>query len=327
MRAHLARRGLAAEVLPHPDFPDAPVNRLRFAVPDPAPRLSVLIPTRDRPDLLSRCVAALRRTDWPDLEILIADNGSERPETLDLLRRLAADTPGLRVLPRPGPFNYARLCNDMAAEATGEVLTLMNDDAEPLDPGWARETVPLALRPDIGCVGARLLFPDGSLQHAGVVLGVGHGAEHMPALLPPGEPGHFARALPHRRVAAVTGAVLTIRRTLYAELGGLDAEHLPVTSNDIDLCLKASAAGLANLHAPHAVFRHLQSASRGPDDTPEKRAAFAAANALMDRRWGLGAWSDPHYSPHLSDAYPGYAPARTPRSLAPRLGLPPQRRR
>src|SRR5690606_39042414 len=224
----------------------APAGGLRvvWPVPAPAPLVSVIVPTRDRAELMATCAdGVLSRTDYPNLELLIVDNGSVEPETAALFERLRAD-PRVRVIPDPAPFNYSRLNNLAARQARGEVLVLLNNDIDVIGPGWLRELVGQAMRPDVGAAGARLLFVDGRVQHAGIALGVGGVASYYHPFVERQARGYRDALVLVREVSAVTGACLALRREVYERVGGLEEEHLAVAFNDVDLCLKIREAGL-----------------------------------------------------------------------------------
>ena len=181
VRDHLDSRGDKEAVLkPAPQIPSA--IRVIWPVPEPPPLVSVIVPTRDRADLLARCVeGVLHRTDYSNLELLIVDNGSIEPATQTLFDQLTREESRVRILRHPGPFNYSALNNAAAREANGEILLLLNNDIEVIEPGWLRELVSQALRPDVGIVGAKLLYPNERVQHAGMVLGPeGHGSPLAP---------------------------------------------------------------------------------------------------------------------------------------------------
>ena len=297
--------------------PVAPMwNRVIRPVPDPAPLVSVIVPTRDHSALLRSCARGLLQvTDYPALELLIVDNGSEEEATAALFAELARDS-RVRILRAPGPFNYSRLNNQATREARGELLLLMNNDVEAVDPLWLREMVSHAVRPDVGAVGARLLYADGRLQHAGVVLGIGGVAVHIHSRASRGDPGHFGSLALTRQVSAVTGACLMLRREVFTAIGGLDESNLPIAFNDVDLCLRIRERGLRVLWTPFAELLHLESVSRGSDMRPERRDGFAREVAYMKRRWGKTLTSDPFYNPNLSlslgDYHPAIPPRRTP---------------
>ncbi len=300
----LSRRGSEAAVRP---------ARIIYALPNPPPRLSVIIPTRDRADLLRACTAGLlHRTDYPDLELVIVDNGSAQPEAVRLLSELDADR-RVRVLAQPGPFNWSALNNAGVAAMQGEVAVLLNNDIEVIEPGWLREMAAQAIRPEVGAVGAKLLYPDGRVQHAGVVLGPHGRGTHVWRFSAAEAPGYLDQLRVLRRVTAVTGACLAIRRVTYQQAGGCD-EALPVTWNDVDLCLRVRRLGLQVVWTPYARLIHREQASRGSDDTPERQASFRAAEAIMRTRWGDALDRDPFWSPHLR-------PAEGPDEIEPRLAI------
>ena len=292
---HLARRGISANSELQPFG-----VRVHFALPAAQPRVSVVIPTRNGLALLRTCVeGVLHKTDYTALEVVIVDNGSDDPACLRYLQHIAQD-PRVRVRRDDGPFNYAALNNAAVAECTGDVIALLNNDIEVTGPGWLREMVSLALLPGIGAVGAKLLYGDRSVQHAGVVLGVGGGAGHVLRRLPSNEGGYLGRAQRLQAVSAVTAACLVVRRDLYEAVGGLDAEHFAVAFNDIDFCLRLRKRGLRNLYTPHAVLLHHESVSRGSDRAPAQQQRFAAEQAAFHKRWGKLLQHDPAYNPNLT---------------------------
>ncbi|NEX17337.1 MAG: glycosyltransferase family 2 protein [Halochromatium sp.] len=297
LRAHLATTHPEASAEPGP-FPNS--YRVRWALPPRRPLVSVLLPTRDRLDLLAPCVdAVLERTDYPALEMLIIDNDSRCQATLGYLEEVQQH-PRVRVLDWPHPFNFSAIVNAAAAEASGELLLLLNNDVTPINADWLSELVSQALRPEIGCVGAKLLFPDERVQHAGVILGIGGVAGHAHKFFHRAEHGYFGRLQLTQNLSAVTAACLLVRRELFMQVGGFDAEHLPVSFNDVDFCLRVRDAGYRNLWTPYAELYHHESASRGADDSPAKQARFGAELAWMQRRWGRRLRLDPAYNPNLT---------------------------
>lgn len=297
LAAHLAR------ILPAPprvtDGPLPGSHALVWPLPAKPPRLSVIVPTRDHADDLARCLAGLERSNWPDAEILVIDNRSTEPSARALLGQLAG-RPGFQVLSYEKAFNYSAINNWAALHATGDLLLLLNNDATLVEPESLRRMAGQALRPGIGAVGARLLYPDGRLQHAGTVLGQGGVAGH----LLPGSPGDAAgpqnRLRLTHRASAVTAAALMLRRDLWQAVGGMDDVNLPVAFNDVDLCLKLDERGHGAIVECGAVFTHAESISRGEDRTPAEQARFAAEIAHMKRRWGHRLTADPWHNPALS---------------------------
>jgi GT2 family glycosyltransferase len=185
----------------------------------------------------------------------------------------------------PGPFNFSKINNDAARHAKGQVLVLLNDDTEVITPDWLEELVSHAMRDGIGAVGAKLLYPDNSVQHGGVILGVGGIAAHAHRFLPHDAPGHMNLAVSIQAIAAVTGACLAVRREHFEAVGGLD-ESLAVAFNDIDFCLRLRQTGLRNVFTPWAQLYHHESLSRGLDDSDAKRRVYQQEKLLMQERWG-----------------------------------------
>jgi GT2 family glycosyltransferase len=309
VQEHLERVGIAAEVLPSSAM--ARMNRVRFALPTVAPLVSIIIPTRDRADLLGMCLDSLvQRTTYPNYEVVIVDNGSVEAATRALFARLP---PALfRIVRDDGPFNFSALNNVAARLAKGSMLCLMNNDIEILTPDWLEDMLGFAARPDVGCVGARLWYPDGRLQHAGVVLGIGGIAGHAHKLLPKGDAGYFGRAVAHQSYSVVTAACLLVRRDVFEQVGGLD-EELAIAFNDVDFCLRVRAAGYRNVWTPYAEMVHHESASRGGEDTPAKQERFATEAGFVRRRWGTQLDSDPAYNVNLSVDYEDFSYAWPPR--------------
>jgi GT2 family glycosyltransferase len=269
------------------------------------PLVTVIIPTRNRADLLRTCIAGLRATRYPDLEIIIANNDSDDPETLAYLRVLAGE--GVTILEQPGPFNYSTINNNAVAAAQGELLCLMNNDIEVLSPDWLAIMATQALRLEVGAVGAQLLYPDGRIQHAGVVIGVGNAAGHAHRFLQPEAEGYFRRHALPQFVSAVTGACLVVRKERFLAVGGLDEANFAVAFNDVDLCLKLNARGWQSFYEPRAVLVHHESVSRGLDTDPVGAARFAGELAALQRIWRTNEIVDPYHHPMLSRASEQFA--------------------
>ncbi len=290
--------------------------RVRLPLPSPPPVVSVIIPTRDRGELVRRCIETLRKnTTYPAYEILVVDNDTTDPATLALFDELTTSGQA-RVIRHPGPFNFSAINNSAVRKARGSVLVFLNNDIEVHDAGWLEEMTGWALREDVGGVGCRLLYGDGTVQHAGVVIGMEGLASHVFQHSAPDDPGQGGAALVAREAGAVTAACLVMRRGLFEEVGGFD-ERLAVAFNDIDLCLRLRARGKAIIYTPFAELLHLESSSRGPDTTPEKRARTAAEAARVFERNGRLARYDPYYSPNLSLADPRATLAFPPRTKKP----------
>ncbi|NEX19403.1 glycosyltransferase [Thiorhodococcus mannitoliphagus] len=289
------------EVLPHQSG-DPSLRYVRWPA-DNSPKVSILIPTRDRLDLLRACVESLlSHTDYPDFEVLILDNDSRETETLDWLKQLSQE-PRCRVIPCPGAFNYSRINNLGVAASEGELLCLLNNDTlvPETSAHWLKEMVSRLQQPDVGAVGAKLIWQNHMVQHAGVVLGVGGIAGHIGNTWMDRDSGYrHLNQLPHAS-SAVTAACLLTPKPLYLELGGLDANAYPVAFNDVDYCLRVQEVGQRVLWTPFATLYHLESQSRGLDHAiPEKQARARREIAMLHRRWGARIAADPYYHPSLS---------------------------
>jgi O-antigen biosynthesis protein len=297
VRDALSRRGQAAEVEHAALVPHG--YRVRFELPSPRPLVSLLIPTRDKAPLLQTCLGSLlEKTTYPTYEVLVIDNGSVEPETFAYFEEVTRD-PRVRVLRDDGPFNFSALNNRGAREARGDILGLVNNDIEAIHGDWLAEMVSHAARPEVGCVGAKLLYPDDRVQHAGVITGIGGVAGHAHKYLHRDEPGYFGRLHLVHNLSAVTAACLLVRRSVFEQAGGLD-EELAVAFNDVDFCLRVRELGYRNLFTPLAVLYHHESASRGQEVTEEKQERFRREVETMKARWGATLRRDPSYSPHLT---------------------------
>ncbi|MGI8436358.1 MAG: glycosyltransferase family 2 protein, partial [Chthoniobacterales bacterium] len=293
VQEHLDRTGVAGTVEPH----YGAYQRVRYNLPNEHPLVSILIPTRDRAELLRTCLESIfARTDYQPYEVLVLDNESSEPETFEYFESLGGC---VRIERITGPFNYSRLNNQGVAFARGSLVLLLNNDIETRDASWLSEMVSLVTQPGVGLVGARLWYPNGTMQHGGVILGAGGIAGHAHAGLRH-EHGYFARAHLTQNFSAVTAACALVRRDLYLELGGLDEENLAVAFNDIDFCLRLRAAGWQIVWTPHAELTHHESASRGFDDTSAKQVRFLAEIDFMNAKWGETLQRDPFYNPNLS---------------------------
>ena len=263
------------------------------------PRVSLIIPTRDGLHLLKRCVdSILERTNYTNYEIVIVDNQSSDPATLAYFRDVVEDS-RVHVLPFDRPFNYSAINNFAVAQTDGDLLCLVNNDIEVISADWIEEMASHAMREDIGAVGAMLYYPNDTIQHAGVVLGVHGVAAHAYCGEPRGWPGQMGRACLTQAMSAVTAACLMVRRKVYEQVGGLD-EVLRVAFNDVDFCLRIRQAGYKNLWTPFAELYHHESATRGREDTADKMRRFAGEVEHMLETWGEQLLCDPVYSPNLS---------------------------
>ena len=259
--------------------------RLRYALPDPLPKVSVLIPTQEHFEDLSLCLESLfDRTTYPDFEVILIENGSFSDRIFRYYEIIQKKWPRLRVVQWDKGFNYAAIVNYGASFASGEYLLTLNNDTEILTPDWIEELLMYAQREDVGAVGARLLYPDGTIQHAGLVLGEDRIPIHIDRFLDASDPGPGGRLLYARDVLAVTGACVMTRRSLWEQLGGLD-ETFEVAFNDADYCMRLRHAGYRTVCTPFAVLRHAESKSRGRDDAPKSVKRFSGETRRFLLRW------------------------------------------
>lgn len=287
--------------------------RVRHRLPQPAPKLSIVIPTRNKVELVRMCVESIReKSTYKNYEILLMDNGSDDPEALAYFAE-QAKTDNFRVIRDDSPFSYSAINNLGASQATGEVLCFLNNDIEVIAHDWMEELVSQACRPGIGAVGAKLLYPNTTIQHAGVVLGIGGWAGHAHKGFSLYAHGYVGRASLASNFSAVTGACLAVQKKHFDQVGGFDDVNLKVACNDVDLCLKFVEAGLRNLFTPHALLFHHESATRGYEDTPEKKARFQKEVEYMWKRWPRLMGNDPAYSPYLSLDHEDFGLAWPPR--------------
>jgi GT2 family glycosyltransferase/glycosyltransferase involved in cell wall biosynthesis len=299
-------------VLFHDTTPVRPIPFVPPALPKQLPLVSVIIPTRNRWDLLGPCLKSLRQTDWPAdlLEVIVVDNGSDELEVLEELRQHEAA--GLiRVERDPRPFNYARLNNTAVRASRGSLLVFLNNDTEAREPSWLRRLAALALRPGAGAVGAKLLYGDGTVQHGGVILGVQGAAGHAHLHLDAHEGGYMGLSNVTREVSAVTGACLAVTRDAFDEAGGFD-EDFRVAFNDVVLCLNILRNGRRNVYLGEPIITHHESKTRGYDDTQEKTRIARHETCLAWLRHAPLMRDDPYYSPNLSLEEP-YALSLAPR--------------
>lgn len=296
--------------------------RLMRRRPERPPLVSLIIPTRDKQPVLELAVESLLlKTRYPNFELIVVDNQSREQSSLKYLRDLQR-RPKVRVLRYREPFNYAAINNVACAASRGEVIGLLNNDLEIISGDWLDEMVAHAMRPEVGAVGAKLYYPDQTIQHGGVTLGLDGVAAHLYRRWARDSEGSLGRLRSVHQTSAVTGACLVTRRDVYDRLGGLDEKNLPIAFNDVDFCLRVREAGLRVVWTPYAELFHHESLSRGPEDTPEKLARFAREIRYMDRRWGALLKNDPFYSPNLSLQGTDLRLAFPPRVRAPWLSTP-----
>lgn len=269
------------------------------------PPVSVIVPTRNRVDLLRACLDGVMGSDYPEVEIIVVDNDSDDPDTLDYLAGL--DPTRCKLLHHAGPFNYSAINNRAVEYAKGRLICLLNNDIEVREPNWLAIMATQALRPEVGAVGARLLYPDGRIQHAGVVIGVGNAAGHAHRFLHPAQEGYFHRHNLPQFTSAVTAACLLVERDKFLAVGGLNERDFAVAFNDVDLCLRLNQRGWQSLYEPRATLIHHESVSRGLDQDPVGAARFAAELAALKRIWKTDEIFDPYHHPQLSRASEQFA--------------------
>ncbi len=297
LQEHLAAIQVPAWVGASPEV--ASMNRVKPQLVEPAPLVSILIPTKDRIDLLRQCIDSIQtKSSYQNFEILVINNNSGQAESFDYFAQLK--TLGVKMLDYPKPFNFSAINNFAAQHAAGEYLCLMNNDIEIQTPDWMEEMLSFAQLPNAGAVGARLWYPgSGGLQHGGVIVGLGGVAGHAYVGLAKTEKGYFGRPVLHHRCSAVTAACLMIKKSTYFAVNGMD-EGLAVAFNDVDFCLRLGQAGFHCVYTPHAEMTHHESASRGDDLSDANRERFMSEEAFMKSRWGQQLLVDPYYSPNLS---------------------------
>jgi GT2 family glycosyltransferase len=272
---------------------------VRWPLPSPSPLVSIIIPTRDKVELLTACVeSVLGRTDYDPFEILIVDNGSQEQATLAYMSEVSRRA-NVRVIRSDAPYNYSALNNLAVRQSQGSFICLLNNDTEVVTSEWLTELMRYAVRPEIGAVGAKLLYEDGSIQHAGVIVGMGEAAGHAHRFLRDGDPGYFRQPHVAQYATAVTAACLAVSREKYEAVGGLDEKQLAIAYNDVDLCLKLERHGWRNVYTPHAVLYHYESKSRGNDLAPEHSARYLQELRVLQERWGTRTYMDPLHNPAL----------------------------
>ena len=264
------------------------------------PLVSLIIPTKNAKSLVKACIDSIfAKTLYSNFEILLIDNSSDDPESLEYFESLKS-LDKVRVLKYPSPFNYSAINNFGVSKARGSVIGLINNDIEVISPKWLTQMVGYVSRSDIGCVGARLYYSDDYIQHAGVVLGYGGGAGHAHKYFPRAHSGYLKRLSATNNYSAVTAACLLVKKKHFVEVGGLNEKDLAVAFNDVDFCLKVKKLGVRNVYCAEAELYHHESVSRGLDTSPEKAARFAKELDYLKRTWAPVIEHDPAYNPNLT---------------------------
>ncbi len=314
LQEHFDRLAIPASVTKANGF-----SRVLYPLAQPQPLVSVIIATRDRVDLLQPIVGdVLAKTDYEPLELIVVNNQSTDPATLEFLKQIRTN-PRVSVLSYDRPFNFSAINNYAAGQAKGEVLAFLNNDLRIISGDWLREMVSHAIRPNIGAVGAKLYYPDGSIQHAGIIVGLGNLAGYVHRYAPRDALGHGGRLKRTQDFSAVTAACLVMKRAVFEQLGGFDEVNLPVAYNDVDLCLRLRERGYRVLWTPYAELYHLESASRPSDYSREQRSRYEAECAYLQARWGNYLARDPFYNPNLTIESEDFALAWPPRIRKPWL--------
>jgi O-antigen biosynthesis protein len=275
--------------------------RVQWELPDPNPMVSIIIPTKDKIDILSTCVeSVLNKTSYKNYEILIVDNNSESPETLEYLKTIQKNNKQVRILSYESEFNFSAIVNYGVSQSQGEVIVLLNNDTEVINEDWLNEMVSQCMRKEIGAVGAKLYYPNGQIQHAGVFLYEGHPGNHIYLKRDKNDPGYFNKLNLVQNYSAVTGACLAIRKDTYLEAGEFDEKNLKVAYNDVDFCLKVRELGYNNLWTPFAQLYHHESLSRGNDMSEKNWLRFKKEQSYMLSKWKDAMSKDPYFNPNLA---------------------------
>jgi GT2 family glycosyltransferase len=315
LQEHLDRSGLAgarAENQSHPGH-----YRVRWPLPSEPVRVAIIIPTRDKVEFLSVCVdSVLERTEYAKVEIVVVDNGSIETETQQYLREIQ-DRHGVRVLRYDHPYNFAALNNWAVTQTDAPLVAFLNNDVEVITPGWLSEMAAQALRPEVGAIGCKLYYPDGTIQHAGIFVGIGGTAGHLHLGLPPKSLGYFGRAACAQRLSAVTAACMMMRREVFVRVGGFNNRDFAIAFNDVDLGLRLNRAGLAVVWTPHAELFHHESASLGLPTDNRRRRQFEIECANLCHSWPVAIENDPFYNPNLTIAGVDWSLAFPPRVTRP----------
>jgi GT2 family glycosyltransferase len=263
-------------------------------------KISIIIPNKDCSEVLERCVASiLKKSSYKNFEIIIIENNSSEESIFKLYNKLKK-IENINIIEWEAPFNFSLVNNFGVKHATGEILLFLNNDMEVINPDWLERLLEHAVRREIGAAGAKLYYPDDTIQHAGVILGIGGVAGHSHKLYPKNSRGYMGRLQVVQNLSAITGACLMTRKEVFEEVGGFDA-NLPVAFNDVDICLKMREKGYMIVYTPYAELYHYESLSRGYEDTPEKKERFSKEVKYMREKWGeVIDKGDPYYNPNLS---------------------------
>lgn len=297
IREHYQRMGIDAKV----DMTERPGWYRSHIKVQGNPMVSIIIPNKDHTDDLELCLFSMsRKSTYRNYEVLIVENNSEKEETFEYYKKLPERYPKVRVLTWEKEFNYSAINNFAAKEAQGEYLLFLNNDVEILTPDWIEEMLQNCQQENVAAVGVKLYYPDDTIQHAGVVLGLGGIAGHIMCRASREDPGYFGRMISVQEISAVTAACMMVKKSEFDSVKGFD-ETFQVAFNDIDLCMKFRAAGKKIVFTPYAELYHYESKSRGLEDTPEKQFRFDKEVKRFQEKWAQQLeMGDPYYSPNLS---------------------------
>ena len=292
---HLKRKNVRAEV----DILPINLYRVKYSLPEALHLVSIIIPTRNNLEMLKKCVQSIRKkTDYKNVEIIVVDNNSDLPETVNYLSELKSRKK-VHVISDKHEFNFSALNNRASQLANGEFLLFLNDDTEVINQDWLSEMVSIAIQDKVGAVGAKLWYPNKTLQHAGIILGINGLAGHAHKYFDKQNQGYLGRANLIQEFSAVTGACMLVKKKLFTKVGGFD-ENLAIAYNDIDLCLKIKELGYKIVWTPYAELFHYESWSRGDDFQTEKFGRLKNEGKYLFQKWGEIIQNDPAYSPNLT---------------------------
>ncbi len=296
LEEHLKRIKVSAKVELMPSL----AYRVKYCLPDNPPKISIIIPSKNNKKILTNCIESIiSKTTWPNFEVLVVDNNSDDPETKAFLLELTNQN-HVKIISDTRPFNFSAINNQAVKNARGEYICFLNDDTEVISPDWLSEMVGHAVQPGVGVVGAKLWYPNDSLQHAGVILGIGGVAGHSHKYLEKNDVSYFNRTNVIQEFSAVTAACMLVQKKIFVEAEGFDEINLTVAFNDVDLCLKIKALGYRIVWTTYAELYHHESVSRGNDFHPDKIERFMKENDFMLQKWGKLIRNDPAYSPNLT---------------------------
>jgi O-antigen biosynthesis protein len=293
---HLERKKISASV----EISSTSMYRIKYNLPDELPLVSIIIPTRNNKYYLKKCISSItKKTNYPNYELIVVNNNSDDPGTLKYLSSLQ-ENKKVTVLDDNRTFNFSTINNRASEHARGNLICFLNDDTEVINPDWLHEMVRLILQPEIAVVGAKLWYGDKTIQHAGVILGMGGIASHSHKCMSEFDVGYFGRVNIIQEFSAVTAACMLIEKDIFVRAGKFDEVNLAINYNDIDLCLKVKKLGYKIVWTPYAELYHHESKSRGQDNDPEKKKRFESEIAFMQKKWGELLNNDPAYSPNLT---------------------------